>query len=183
MSGLQPPISASKINLELGRSASAHFSLDDPNVRALAEKLTGTVKYSDFVGKSWVKINKTVTNFSVFDVDQYTASASMKFHNGVLTRESGGGTNNTTVVENNLSAAAYKVVTTSLTPNQSSPNDSNGILRQMSDSTGLGMTAKFNENNDCLWTGDLQIFVNGTLKHTVALRLEVTTDGSSGEPT
>jgi len=174
---------ASEINIELGRASNAPFNYGGSLERQLAEKPSGAIWLSDFIGKSWVKINKTVTNFSVFDDDQYTANASMKFHNGVLTRESGGGTNNTTVVENNLSAATYKVVTTSLTPNQSSPNHSNGVLRQMSDSTGLGMTAKFNENNDCLWTGDLQIFVNGILKHTVSLKVEVTTDGSSGEPT
>lgn len=45
-------ITASMINVELGRAANAPFSLNDTQVRALADKPTGTIKFSDFWGKS-----------------------------------------------------------------------------------------------------------------------------------
>lgn len=46
------PISAAMINVELNKSPSASFSLNAPDVRALAQKPTGQVNFSDFYGKS-----------------------------------------------------------------------------------------------------------------------------------
>jgi len=45
-------ITASMINVELGRAANAAFSLNDPAVRALAGKATGMISFNDFHGKS-----------------------------------------------------------------------------------------------------------------------------------
>ncbi|UKA27205.1 hypothetical protein IHC93_19980 [Photobacterium damselae subsp. damselae] len=45
------PISATMINTELGRAAASQLSLNDPAARALAEKTSGEIKYSDFRGK------------------------------------------------------------------------------------------------------------------------------------
>lgn len=58
------PISFSQINVELGRSATASLSLDDPAVRALAGKSSGQISLSDLLGKSSV-IVKTVTGNAV----------------------------------------------------------------------------------------------------------------------
>jgi len=45
-------ITASMINVELGRAANAAFSLNDTAVRALAGKPTGGISFNDFYGKS-----------------------------------------------------------------------------------------------------------------------------------
>ena len=45
-------MTAAMINQELKRASNAPFSLDDPAVRKLAGKLTGTISYADFYGKS-----------------------------------------------------------------------------------------------------------------------------------
>lgn len=45
-------MTAAMINQELKRASNAPFSLDDPAVRKLAGKLTGTISYEDFYGKS-----------------------------------------------------------------------------------------------------------------------------------
>ena len=178
MSGLQPPITASKINVELGRSANAHFSMNDTEVRALAEKPSGVIKFSDFIGKSWVKIDTTIRDFSASDADEYTATATIRFINGRLERLDGIGSVNATVVLNNISAAQYKIVTTSGTL----PNGvANNLLREMTDTTTMSFTAKFNENNSASWAGKLHIYVNNSLKHTVNLRLSASADGT-GEP-
>lgn len=49
---LTGPITATMINTELGRAAASQLSLNDPAARALAEKTSGEIKYSDFRGKS-----------------------------------------------------------------------------------------------------------------------------------
>jgi len=46
------PVTAAMINGELGRAANAPFSLDDPDVRALAGIATGPISFADFYGKS-----------------------------------------------------------------------------------------------------------------------------------
>lgn len=45
-------MTAAMINAELGRASNAHFSLNDPAVRALAEKSSGQIMFSDFYGKA-----------------------------------------------------------------------------------------------------------------------------------
>jgi len=45
-------ITATMINVELGRAANAPFSLNDPEVRALAGKPSGAISFNDFHGKS-----------------------------------------------------------------------------------------------------------------------------------
>ena len=45
-------ISMSQVNVELGKSATAQISLNDSDVRALAEKPTGQISMSDLWGKS-----------------------------------------------------------------------------------------------------------------------------------
>lgn len=46
------PITASQINIELGRASSAPFSLGGAEERALAGKPSGSISFSDFHGKS-----------------------------------------------------------------------------------------------------------------------------------
>lgn len=45
-------MTAAMINAELGRASNAPFSLNDPAVRALAEKPSGKIMFSDFYGKT-----------------------------------------------------------------------------------------------------------------------------------
>lgn len=45
-------ISANNINVELGVSGTARFNMNDAEERALAGKPSGTIKFSDFYGKS-----------------------------------------------------------------------------------------------------------------------------------
>lgn len=47
-----PPITAQDINVELGRSATAAFSIDGAEERALAGIPSGAISFSDFLGKS-----------------------------------------------------------------------------------------------------------------------------------
>lgn len=58
------PLSASDINEELGRSASASFSMNGAAERWLAEKSSGSYSFSDFLGKTALKV-----------VDEKTGSA------------------------------------------------------------------------------------------------------------
>lgn len=46
------PMTAAMINVELGRAATAPFSMNDAAVRALAGKPTGPISMIDFYGKS-----------------------------------------------------------------------------------------------------------------------------------
>jgi hypothetical protein len=55
------PMSASMINVELGRNYNAYFSINDPEVRALAGVPTGEIKFSDFYGKLNTKNISRVT--------------------------------------------------------------------------------------------------------------------------
>lgn len=50
-------ITADMINVELRKSPNAPFSLNDPDARALAEKPSGTISYTDFLGKSSMSIS------------------------------------------------------------------------------------------------------------------------------
>lgn len=52
-----PPISAGDINVELGRSRSATFHINGSEERALAGKPSGTISFSDFLGKSRFSIS------------------------------------------------------------------------------------------------------------------------------
>ena len=45
-------MTAAMINAELGRPSNASFSLNDPVIRALAEKPSGQIMFSDFYGKA-----------------------------------------------------------------------------------------------------------------------------------
>jgi hypothetical protein len=44
----------SQVNVELQRSATAALSLNDPDVRILAQKPSGTISMSDLYGKTWL---------------------------------------------------------------------------------------------------------------------------------
>lgn len=46
------PLSASQINVELGRAAGAAFSMNDAAVRGLAGKPSGLISFSDLLGKA-----------------------------------------------------------------------------------------------------------------------------------
>lgn len=46
------PMTAAMINVELGRAANAPFSINGADERALAEKLSGPIAFSDFYGKT-----------------------------------------------------------------------------------------------------------------------------------
>lgn len=46
-------ISASMINIELGRDPNAEFNINGSQERELAKKPTGTISFSDFYGKSY----------------------------------------------------------------------------------------------------------------------------------
>ena len=46
------PISASDINVELGRASNAYFDINGAAERALAGVPSGTISFSDFYGKS-----------------------------------------------------------------------------------------------------------------------------------
>lgn len=47
-----PPIKASDINVELGRSGTAAFDINGASERALAGVASGAIKFSDFLGKA-----------------------------------------------------------------------------------------------------------------------------------
>lgn len=53
------PISASQINVELGRASNAAFDLQGTNERALAGIPSGAISFSDFLGKAWQSITQT----------------------------------------------------------------------------------------------------------------------------
>lgn len=57
-------ISAANINVELGRAANTLISLNDANVRTLAGKPSGTISFSDLLGKSWFNPFTSVTGGS-----------------------------------------------------------------------------------------------------------------------
>jgi hypothetical protein len=46
------PLSLSQVNVELGKSSTAQISLNDADVRALAQKPSGAISMSDLYGKS-----------------------------------------------------------------------------------------------------------------------------------
>ena len=52
------------INVELGRVANTLISLNDANVRTLAGKPSGTISFSDLLGKSWFNPFTSVTGGS-----------------------------------------------------------------------------------------------------------------------
>lgn len=55
------PMSAAMINTELGRSATAPFSMNGAAERALAERPSGSIAMSDFYGKSDALLKTTIT--------------------------------------------------------------------------------------------------------------------------
>lgn len=57
-------ISMADINVELGRAANTLISLNDANVRTLAGKPSGTISFSDLLGKSWFNPFTSVTGGS-----------------------------------------------------------------------------------------------------------------------
>lgn len=54
-------ISMANINVELGKAASTLISLNDANVRTLAGKPSGTISFSDLLGKGWFNPFTSVT--------------------------------------------------------------------------------------------------------------------------
>ena len=169
---------AKEINIELGRPANAPFSIGGSLERQLAGRPTGTIWFSHFIGKSWVDIDYTIKDASASDFHEYTAAASLKFHNGVVNVLDGTGTAQSIVVTRGLSHARYRVITTS-----GDIVGTTGIIRLMSDSSTFARSAKFNENNSGTWRGDLQILVNGVVKHTVRLVVSaIAGSGGGGEP-
>jgi len=59
-----PPITAQDINVELGRSPTAAFSIIGAEERALAGVPSGPISFSDFLGKSFAVVTLSATNFS-----------------------------------------------------------------------------------------------------------------------
>lgn len=51
---LSGPMSASMINVELGRASTAPFDINGSDERTLAQVPTGVIKFSDFYGKSHI---------------------------------------------------------------------------------------------------------------------------------
>lgn len=64
-------MTASMINLEMKRSASAAFNMNDPEVRRLAGKPSGLISMSDFYGKTYEIIAVTVANANNKSVRDY----------------------------------------------------------------------------------------------------------------
>lgn len=56
-------LSASQINVELGRAAGAAFSLNDAAVRSLAGKPSGPISFGDLLGKSMGLANLIATGY------------------------------------------------------------------------------------------------------------------------
>lgn len=73
-------MTASMINVELGRASNASFAIGGSEERALAGVPSGTIKFSDFYGKastSWAKISWTSThplNVAVTNDGKYAAT-------------------------------------------------------------------------------------------------------------
>lgn len=74
-----PPIKASDINVELGRSAAAAFSINGATERALAGVASGAIKFSDFLGKSSRSASLVHTSASASEVAQYGAAAANRW--------------------------------------------------------------------------------------------------------
>lgn len=68
-----PPITAQDINVELGRSATAPFSIDGAEERALAGVPSGAISFSDFLGKSNVL---SLTDLNSFTMNGATTNPS-----------------------------------------------------------------------------------------------------------
>jgi len=82
-----PPIKASDINVELGRSGSAAFDINGSEERALAGIPSGAIKFSDFLGKSSFSVTYQgifstsmigLTNITVSGATFGTASSSRR---------------------------------------------------------------------------------------------------------
>lgn len=88
------PISMSNINVELGRSATASINLNEAAVRALAGVSSGTIRLSDFYGKSSFTIgfDNTINRFSGGS-SPFNAYTSVFFNaNGTVSGSGGSGT-------------------------------------------------------------------------------------------
>lgn len=57
------PLSASQINVELGRAVGAAFSMNDAAVRSLAGKPSGPISFGDLLGKSMGLANLIATGY------------------------------------------------------------------------------------------------------------------------
>ena len=64
-------MTAAMINQELKRAENAPFSLDDPEVRKLAGKLTGAISFQDFYGKSSETVVTLSTSSNVIIKDHF----------------------------------------------------------------------------------------------------------------
>lgn len=67
------PMTASMINVELGRASNAPFDINGAAERALAGKPSGPIKFSDFYGKSSSWTSATATLFSRYAKTQETS--------------------------------------------------------------------------------------------------------------
>lgn len=174
------PVTMTKINLELGRPANQSLSLGDPDVRVLADKPSGSIAYSDLVGKSWVTINRNITSFSVFNTTVTAAYASMKIENGKLTRIQGTGNGNDTVtiVEDNFSRVAYGIEHGS----GRQPDGLTDVIKPLSTPTTLSISSTVTDNNNTIWEGILTLYVNGNVAHRINLSINVNATGGGGIP-
>lgn len=59
-------ITLAQVNTELGNSSSAAISLNNTNVRNLANKPSGAISMTDLYGATWVVISANTTNYNLF---------------------------------------------------------------------------------------------------------------------
>lgn len=86
-------ITAAMVNVELGRAATAPFSLNDSAVRTLAGKPSGAISFADLRGKSAVTVVVTISPPSHGSTSSTNMSASATYtvsvtKNGVATTPS-----------------------------------------------------------------------------------------------
>lgn len=174
------PISAnptiSEINVELGRAANAPFNFNGSEERALAEKPTGAIWLSDFIGKSSWSVN-LIDEFLFAGVTDLEGRIS--FQDGLL-HGWGQGSHNVSeqVVTNGDDLFTYKIHSVSADVSTYSVNPSAGSIRSLSTRTVVYLESDEDERGGVFADGarldaTLTLYKNAVKYHDIKLVIDL----------
>ena len=101
------PLSASQINVELGRAGGAPFSISGAEERALAGVPSGAISFSDFLGKSNINVELVHTSASESEVANYGTDGAGRW---IVVLAIGGNDNNPYSLDATISGVLADVI-------------------------------------------------------------------------